>query len=142
MTEERIAALQRQLKAKAVNPRDVKADLATELVTMYHSAEAAARAKAEFFKVFSRREAPSEMPTRVLQADATGAVNFVELLVAEGLAKTKNEARRLLRQKAVKLNNSPLSKTELRLADSSGVLQVGSRQFRRLVVPSQETQEG
>ena len=132
----RIQALEEQLKAKALNPRDAKASLAEELVRMYHGEDAAQKARDEFFKVFSRRETPTDMPVRVLKANADGTVNFVELLVGEGLADTKNEARRLLKQGAVKLNGTPLHTPELLLANSAGILQVGSRHFRRLVPPA------
>jgi len=130
-----LATLEHQLKKKALNPRDAKADLATEVVRMYHGPQAAQQAREEFFRVFSRRQAPTEMPTRVLRADASGKVNLVELLVEEALAETKNEARRLLKQGAVKLNGAPVRSPQLPLADSSGVLQVGSRHFRKLVAP-------
>ena len=132
----RIEELQAKLKARAINPRDAKADLAAEIVARYHGVHAAQRAREEFFKVFSRREIPSDMPVRMLQADANGKVKFVDLMVSEGLAETKNEARRLLRQGAVKLNGAPLPAPELPIAQSAGVLQVGSRHFRELVLPS------
>jgi tyrosyl-tRNA synthetase len=129
----RLAALERDLKERSINPRDAKAELATELVTMYHGATAAQRARSEFFKVFSRREAPSEMGTVTLRPGAEGTVNVIELLVAQGLAKTKNEARRLLRQGGVKLNGIVLTRPVLPLAESQGVLQVGSRRFLKLL---------
>mgnify|MGYP001563398696 CR=1 FL=1 len=138
---QRLTMLERDLKARSinpalkggVNPRDAKAQLATEIVTMYHGASAAQRAKSEFSKVFSRREAPREMETVTLRPSAEGTVNVIELLVAQGLAKTKNEARRLLRQGGVKLNGVVLTQPSLPLAESGGVLQVGSRHFRKLV---------
>jgi tyrosyl-tRNA synthetase len=135
ITLARITALERQLKTRAINPRDAKADLATELVTIYHGAEAAQRAREEFSKVFSRREAPSEIPAVYLQVEAGGTVNVVELLVSQGLVKTKNEARRLVGQGGVKLNGVVLKRPSIPLAESEGILQVGSRHFRKLVPP-------
>jgi len=129
----RLSALERDLKTRSINPRDAKAQLATEIVTMYHGASTAQHAKSVFSKVFSRREAPSEMETVTLRPGAEGTVNVIELLVAQGLAKTKNEARRLLRQGGVKLNGVVLTQPSLPLSESSGVLQVGSRHFRKLV---------
>ena len=134
VNQTRIASLEQALSNRTVNPRDAKLELAVELVALYHGAAAAEQAKQEFVKVFSRREVPAEMPVRILKADAEGAVNFIELLVSESLADTKNEARRLLKQGAVKLNGAPLSAPERPLAESAGVLKVG-RKFRRLVIP-------
>ncbi len=128
-----IALLAQQLASRAINPRDAKLDLAVTIVTMYHGSAAATKAKEEFTKVFSKREAPAEMPVCILKADEEGRVNFIELLVREGLADSKNDARRLLKQGAVKLNDTPLSVPERPLAESAGVLKVGSRHFRKLV---------
>ena len=133
VAQERIAQLEQQLKQRSVNPRDAKAELAQTLVAMYHGADASGKAKDEFAKVFSRRETPTEMPMVPCRADSKGTVDFVALLVAEGLAKTKNEARRLLKQGAVKLNGAALKSATRPLAESAGVLQVGPRHFRKLI---------
>ena len=129
----RIEELEAKLKTRAVNPRDAKADLATALVTIYHGAMAAAKAREEFFKIFSKREVPSEMPVHVVQADNGESVDLLQLIVQERLAQTKNAARRLLKQGAVKLNGKVLKQPAIPLADAEGVLQVGSRHFRKLV---------
>ena len=72
------------------------------------------------------------MATVTLRADEDGTVNLVELLVEQGLAKTKNEARRLLRQGSVKLNGAVLKQPSIPIVQAAGVLQVGSRHFRKL----------
>ena len=131
---DRLARIEQDLKTRAVNPRDVKADLAIEIVTLYHGAEEAHTAKAEFSKVFSRREQPTDMPTVKVIADAQATVDILELLVSQELAKTKNEARRLLKQGGVKLNGVVLKQSAIPVAESHGVLQVGSRHFRKLIV--------
>ena len=118
------------------NPRDAKADVAAEIVTIYHGATAAERARARFSKVFSKREAPDDMPSVRVAPEADGTVNLVALLCAEGLAKTKNAARRLLGQGAVKLDGTLVKQPRVRLSEAAGVLQVGPRHFRKLVVPS------
>jgi len=130
-----ITGLAQRMKTRAMNPRDAKAELAVTLVSHYHSSEAAKRAQQEFFKVFSRREAPSEMPTIAIHGSQEhGAVDVIELLVNAKLAKTKNEARRLLRQGGVKLNGEAVKRPQVALSKAAGaVLQVGSRHFRKLV---------
>ena len=127
----RIRELEQQLSSRSINPRDAKLELADTLVTMYHGTEAAQQAHAEFLKVFSKREAPSEMPALRLPARAE-PVDLVELLVSQRLVPTKNEARRLLRQGAVKLNGKALTASTLPAAQAAGVLRVGSRKFLRL----------
>jgi tyrosyl-tRNA synthetase len=126
--------LERKLAGRQINPRDAKADLAERVVGMYHGAEAGRQAREEFDKVFSRREQPTEIAEASVAADADGTVNLVELLVREQLAPTKNEARRLIRQGAVKLSGTPVAGPAVPLAQASGAtLQVGSRHFRRLI---------
>jgi tyrosyl-tRNA synthetase len=128
-----VSELERKLKTRAVNPRDAKADLAVELVSRYHSPEAAQQVRQEFFKVFSRRELPSDIPEHPLPA-GRGDVDLAELLVGAKLAKSKNDARRLLKQGSVKLNGAKVQQAALpRSQAAGGVLQVGSRHFRRLV---------
>jgi len=134
---EKVAIVEQQLASRAINPRDAKANLAATIVTMYHTEAAARNARDEFSKVFSRRETPTEMKSVQPQADAAGRVDLIKLLVSEGLASTKNEARRLLHQGAVKLNGKAANLPLLSLAEASGVLQVGSRHFLKLVPPGE-----
>ena len=141
VSEDRIQTIQRQLKARKVNPRDVKVELAEEIVTCYHSAEAAQQAKEEFRRVFSMRQPPREIPELPLPAaQGDGTIEVAGLLVTAKLAASRNEARRLLRQGGVKLNGAPLTTPTIPVANSVGaVLQVGPRRFRRLVQqPSQK----
>ena len=129
----RIMELGQQISKREINPRDAKAELAETIVAMYHGPKEAAGAKEEFTSVFSKRQAPADMPVCQLSANAEGRVNFIDLLVAEGLADSKNDARRLLKQGAIKLNDKPLTVAEQPLAESAGTLKVG-RHFRKLVV--------
>ena len=129
----RLSALETQLASRAINPRDAKVDLAVDLVGRYHGKEAGEAAKQEFFKVFSKREQPTEIP-EVALSKGTDALDLVDLLVDTGLAKTKNEARRLLKQGSVKLNGAKVQTAVLPRSKAHGaVLQVGSRHFRKLV---------
>ena len=130
-----IAQLEQQLKGRAINPMHAKQELAQEIVTIYYDSTAALSARQEFERVFSEKKLPTEMPVLKLEADASGVVDLIQLIVNEGIAKTKNEARRLLKQKAVKLNRRPIQTPTLPLDEAVGELQVGSRHFRRLVLP-------
>jgi tyrosyl-tRNA synthetase len=140
--EARLRRIEQQLKGKKANPRDIKAELAETIVTMFHDPEAAEQAREEFFKVFSRRQLPTKMDTVIARVGPDGAANLVELLVTIGLADTKNAARRLLRQGAVKLDGTPVTTPLVPIAPGKKVvLQVGSRRFRQLVVEKPGTPE-
>lgn len=123
----------KQIAEKAVNPRDIKLELAKVLVSMYHSSEAADEAYSEFLRVFSQKELPADMPEYTVTPDDEGKVNLIELLCDAGLASSKGEARRLIRQGAVKLNGSKMSDTTVAVDDAEGTLQVGPRKFLKLI---------
>ncbi|MBI4128069.1 MAG: tyrosine--tRNA ligase [Parcubacteria group bacterium] len=119
-----------RLHSGGVSPRDVKADLAEAITTLYHGSEQAARAREEFDRVFSRKETPSEVPSIKL-GFASGSL--VELLVAAKLAPSKSEARRLIIQGGVKVDGR-VEKNPFKIIDVSAapLFQVGPRRFARL----------
>ncbi|MER3401676.1 MAG: tyrosine--tRNA ligase [Thermoflexus sp.] len=127
---QRIAAIEQGLQEGTLHPRDAKMRLAHEIVAIFFGEEAADRAEAHFRTVFQERSFPEEMPVFVVE----GPRPLVEVLVAAGLAPSRSEARRLIRQGGVRLEGEPLMDVEavLRL-DRPRVLQVGRRRFVRLV---------
>lgn len=127
-----IASVESQIKAGTVNPRDLKLRLAMEIVGQFHGEEAAARSEEEFLRVFSRREQPTDMASFVLHE----AKPLAELLVATGFASSKSEARRLITQGGVRINEKKVDKPEEMIPQAEAVLSVGRRKFVRLVVKS------
>ncbi len=82
-----------------LHPRDLKMQLAFEIVDIFHGRAQAEAAEEHFRTVFQQRELPPEMPEIAL----TEPVTLVDLLMREGLAPSKSEARRLVQQGGVKL---------------------------------------
>jgi len=113
----------------SLHPRDAKRRLAREIVSVFHSQEAASAAEESFVRVFTERRPPEDMPEATLVAQEGTAA----LLVRCGLASSRSDARRLLAEGAVRLD-------DVRLQDAMtpppgpGVLRVG-RRFVRLVGP-------
>ena len=121
-------------------PRYFKADLAEAVVAMYHSQEAATHARVEFDQVFSAGQQPSEMPDVVLaNADlAEGRIWIIDLIMQADFATSNNQARRLVRQKAVSINDEVITDEMAEVEVASGdVLRVGRRRFARIQVQSQ-----
>lgn len=112
-----------------VNPRDVKMKLAREIVTQFHGADAAGSAEAEFVRVFSNRELPTDMATFALK----DAMPIVDLIVAANLASSKSEARRLVQQGGVRLDDEKIVKIDELVSAREAVLRVGRLKFVRLV---------
>lgn len=124
-------------RAGRVNPKDVKRRLAREIITIYHDAEAAQAADAEFERVHARHERPENIPVFTLSDDlfTEGKIWVCRLLAAVGMAKGTTDARRLIEQGGVKLNDVRMTDTKQELAaDTLGdaLLQVGSRRFLQL----------
>lgn len=125
-----IADIEKRIAAESLHPRDAKMMLAQDIVTIYHDAEAAARAEAHFKRVFQKKELPTEMPTHKLAAPK----NIVDLLVEVGLAPSKSQARRLIAQGGVRLDGNKVESIEdTVMPDEEAILQVGKRRFVRLV---------
>lgn len=127
---EEVNEMERAITAGLVNPRDLKMLLARELVTQLHGAASAAAAEEEFVRIFQKRELPSEMP----EYRVAGPRNLIDLLVEAGLASSKSEARRLVQQGGVRLDEAVMSDQDATVSISEpAVLRVGKRRFMRLV---------
>ncbi len=129
------ARIDRQMQSGELHPMEAKKRLARSIVERYHDAESARRAQREFEQVFSRGELPSEMPELQVRKDdlEDGRVWVVTLVTGCGGASSNSEARRLIRQGAVRLNNARVEDETANLEVSDGdVLQVGKRTFAKI----------
>jgi tyrosyl-tRNA synthetase len=115
-----------------LDARDSKRALARELVTRFHSADAAEEAEREFDRIFVERELPEELEEA--EFDGAGPVH-IPALMADLFGVSRSEARRLLGQGGVRLGDRALSEDDQDLAPEEldgQVLRVGKRRFRRL----------
>lgn len=127
---EEVAAIKKQLKNKKTNPRDTKARLAREIVALYHSKSAAEKAEAEFNRVFREKELPKEMP-KVSLADKK--IGILDLLLKMRLATSKSDARRLIDQKAVRINGEiETDWKKVITPEKDMIIQAGKRRFVRI----------
>ncbi|MFW6156058.1 MAG: tyrosine--tRNA ligase [Armatimonadota bacterium] len=117
------------------HPMDVKKDLARRVVARYHDEAAAEAAQAEFEQVFSRGEKPSEMDELPVEACdiEDGRVWIVKLVRGCGAASSNSEARRLVDQGAVRLNDEKVTDQTANVEVHSGdILQVGKHTFAKV----------
>jgi tyrosyl-tRNA synthetase len=125
----------RQMAEGSVNPRDVKMGLAREIVTRFYDATVAEEAEREFQRMFQAGGLPDDIvePHVRLAGAECEPMWIVELLVGTGLASSNSEARRLIRQGAIRVNGERVSDANVRLtASESHLLQVGRRRFVRI----------
>lgn len=126
-----IQRYKRELKAKKINPRRLKSKLAFEVVKIYHSERAAEKAEKEFNKIFQKRELPSKIPEIKINGKS---LNILALLSKVKLVFSKSEARRLVLQKGVKINNEIQDDWRKNIALKKGmVIQAGKRKFVKLI---------
>lgn len=129
-----IESLKRKAAAGELNPRDVKAGLACELVARYHSAAEAGSAKEEFFRIFAEKQHPDVIPF-TNRACRAAPLKISKLIADEGLAPSVAEARRLIEQGGVRVDGQRISDplSEIDIAEPHEVLlQVGKRGFLRI----------
>ncbi|UPA22074.1 tyrosine--tRNA ligase [Candidatus Peribacteria bacterium] len=122
---EEIADVEKAMK-KGANPKEFKVRLAKELVTMYHSKKEADAAEEEFSNVFAKGGVPDDMP----EVKAEKGELLIDLLVRAKILTSKSEARRLIEQKAVTMNETLVEAFDV--VAEAGVTKVGKRKFVRI----------
>ena len=116
-------------EVKAMHPMAAKKKLAGLLVTRFHGEQAAQAALENFEKVFSKKELPTEIPS--FKAEEGAMVSAV--IFAAGAAQSKNKARGLIEQGAVRLKGEKISADGPLSFEEGDVLQIGKRHFFKLV---------
>jgi tyrosyl-tRNA synthetase len=131
-----VADIEAQIEAGALRPEEAKRRLAQEVVRMYHGADAAGDARTHFDRVFKDRQTPEEIPEIAIPDDAVadGRVDLARLLKGIGFAASTSDARRLIQQGGVHIDDETASANEVAVDSLTGkVLRVGKRHFARLV---------
>ena len=117
---------------QGTNPRDIKLKLAHELVSRFHDQAAANKAEREFIEQFSSGGEPANMPE--FDCNGLADLRIGSLCVAAGLCSSQSEARRLIAQKAVRLDGELVTDINHKLITPGNcVLRVGKRRYARLL---------
>ncbi|MDG2266532.1 MAG: tyrosine--tRNA ligase [Candidatus Marinimicrobia bacterium] len=112
-----------------LNPRDIKRELARKIVELYYSEDLAKKAEENFDKIFINKDAPDHMPEVVLDED----ILIVDLLLLYELVLSKSEARRLIDQGAVKINDQKcIDRDHIINKDKALIIKVGKRRFLKV----------
>lgn len=137
LPEAELSSFREGMQSGKLNPRDIKARLAREIVKQFHDSEAAARAAAEFDRVFKEKGCPENMPElRVSRSEfKNGRIWITKLLSQSGLASSRAEAQRLIRQGAVDINREKITDPNLDvILQDNAIMQVGKRKFVKIVL--------
>ena len=127
---EKVQDLQKQIKNKEINPRKAKAKLAKEITSIHYTKTTAQKAEKEFNRIFREKKEP----TKLREYKLKNITNIINVIIGAGLAQSKSEAKRLIKQGGVKVNGKVIKswEDEVKIKQKS-ILQVGKRKFVKLI---------
>ena len=127
-----IQTLRRGVESGA-NPRDCKLELAEELVARFHDPAAARKARQDFIARFQKGELPTDIPAVEIPVQDASSLTLWALLKQANLTASTSEARRLIKQGAVRIDGERVEDQDLALQMGADiVVQVGKRRIARL----------
>ena len=109
------------------NPKNLKMRLAREIVTMYHSAVDAKAAEESFENLFKNKGVPEDMP----EYKAKKGELLVDALLASSMVESKGEARRLIEQGGMKVNDKTVTAIDAKA--EGGIVKIGKRKFLQII---------
>lgn len=119
------------LKEDKVNPRNVKMELAKEIVRLYHGEERANFAEERFKSVFQK----GQIPVDILTVEASSEnFDLAQIIVDNKLVQSKSEVRRLATQGGVKVNEEKTTDLQSVVAQGELVVQIGKKKFIKIIV--------
>lgn len=128
---DKIDEIRNELNSGKVNPRDVKINLAKELVRLYHGEKAAEQEEQEFINIFQKKSIPKNIEELEVDAELLDK-DLIAFLFEKGLCKSKNDAKRLVIGGGVKINGDKvISSLEVSLADGD-IIQIGKLRFVKI----------
>jgi tyrosyl-tRNA synthetase len=107
------------------NPKNLKGELAFELVRMYHGEKEAEKAKGEFQRIFSEGQLPKEIE------EIPNGQTILQTIIMARFAPSKSEAKRLIEQKAVSVNDKVVESWDFE-TKKGDIIKVGPRKFGRV----------
>lgn len=132
LNEKELQKIEKLLKEKKTNPKDLKEKLAFRITELYWGKEEAQKAQKEFEKVFKKGELPSKIRTFFAPKKE---YPILDLLYHLDLAKSKSEAKRLIKEGAVRVKDKKIDDFHKTVKVAEGlIIQVGKRKFARLTL--------
>ncbi|HKI78281.1 MAG TPA: tyrosine--tRNA ligase, partial [Ignavibacteriaceae bacterium] len=133
VSNEKLKEIKNKLDDSSVNPRDIKRELAKNLVAMYHDKKAADQAEEEFDRIFIKKEIPDDLPEFKIPSGKK-EIGIVDLIVEVKFAPSKGEARRLVVQGGVSINGEKIDNINKPIQlESEMILKVGKRKFIKFI---------
>jgi tyrosyl-tRNA synthetase len=121
-------------QASGRNPRDIKAELAKELIARFHDEKSANLAETNFINQFQKKNIPDDIEEISLTISGD-SIPLSNLLKESGMTSSTSEAIRMIKQGAVRIDEKKVTDQKLTIAsDTSAVYQVGKRKFKKITL--------
>ncbi|NTW60445.1 MAG: tyrosine--tRNA ligase [Nitrospirae bacterium] len=124
--------IKENIKSGALHPMEAKKQLAAELVDRFCAAGEGCRAREEFEKVFSKKDMPDDIPVVDVSWDSD-KMKLAKIIALAGAAKSNSEARRLIQQNAVEVDQKPVKDIDSELPMRDYIIRVGKKRFIKVV---------
>jgi tyrosyl-tRNA synthetase len=130
-----IKKLKKDVESGKLHPKEAKIQLAKEIVARFHSSVAADQAAQDFDMKFRQQKAPDDLPALMLPSGSISVVKIIKEIAKA--TESSGEARRLIQQRAVKLDGEVIDDIQATILPKTGqVLQIGKKKWFRLQVSS------
>ncbi len=130
VSQAEIDKIEKGMQEGTLNPRDAKARLAREIITIYHNEEEALKAQERFQLVFSKGDIPEDIPETMVTEKELWLPKF---LLEQGMVDSTSDGRRMIKQGAVRLDGEKCLVENIE-AKNEMVIQVGKRKFIKLLL--------
>ena len=138
VSNEELQSIEQGIADGSMHPMETKKRLARTIVGMLHGEEAAEGAQAEFERVFQQRQQPGEtldLPVE-LNGEGWAEVDITLLLTETGLVGSRGEARRLVQQGGISVDDVKLTEAQIGLSEGS-IVKLGRHRFYKVVKAGQ-----
>jgi tyrosyl-tRNA synthetase len=133
ITIEQLNSLKEGIQNGTAHPRDAKVSFAKEMITRFHSKEAADGAHENFDKMFRDKEVPEDIEVVTMKKSEIGAW-LPKLLAMIGMVTSTSEGKRMIQQGGVHINGAKVTTDEMSFDGLSElIIKVGKRKFKKVV---------
>ena len=127
--KEDLEKITRELDSGSVNPRDTKRALARDVVSIYYDEDTSLKAEQNFDQLFISKQIPDDIP----ECSLSESMRLIDIMVSNKLVSSNGEAKRMIKQGAVKINDEKMDDGFMLIdPGSENILKVGKRRFLKI----------
>ncbi len=129
-TREELENHSKGLESGEKNPRDLKRELARDIVSIYYDIDKAKQAEQQFDKLFIKKGAPDDID----EINLSEPTRLIDVMVSNGMVSSNGEAKRMVKQGAVKIDDVKVEDAFISIEPGGGkILKVGKRRFLKIL---------